>query len=124
MAKPIIYIAAPFRAATSWGIVQNIRIAEEAAHSLAREEVYFHCPHTMTANFHGEVNDKFWLDMTMAAMERCDAVYVVGEWQKSSGVKAEILRAAESGIPVFEDFGTLLSWVDTWEAGNVAMRVR
>ncbi|MGV8921617.1 MAG: DUF1937 family protein [Pseudomonas sp.] len=101
---PIIYVAGPYRAATHELVAANIAAARQVAVLTAHLGWFPICPHTNTAHFEVDLEDKgddFWLAGTMALMERCDAVVLVPGWRYSSGTLAEIHRAREMGLPIF-----------------------
>lgn len=96
----IAYVAGPFRAATGWGIAENVRRAERVALAVSRAGAMPLTPHSIGANFHGEGDDKFWLDGTMELLRRCDVIVCTEDWTKSSGARAEVDEAVKLGIPV------------------------
>jgi nucleoside 2-deoxyribosyltransferase len=107
----VIYIAGPFRAATSWGIAKNVRAAEERGFECASVGGMPLIPHANTAHFHGCLTDEFWLSGTMELLRRCDAVLLVPGWEGSTGTKAEIREAGQLAIPVFETVTELEDWL-------------
>ncbi|HJX52976.1 MAG TPA: hypothetical protein VJ801_09455 [Polyangia bacterium] len=108
---PVVYIIGPFRASTNWGVVQNIRRAEEVALRVAEMGAMPLCPHLNTANFNGLLTDDFWLAGTAELLRRCDAGITVPFWAESEGSLAEVALAADEGIPIFYDEGDLAWWV-------------
>ncbi|PWK30896.1 DUF1937 family protein [Pseudomonas sp. OV226] len=100
---PVIYVAGPYRAATRELIAENIAVARSVAVSTARLGWFPICPHTNTAHFDDDLpdQDQFFLDGTMALMERCDAVVLINGWRYSAGTLGEVHRARELGIPIF-----------------------
>lgn len=100
--KKVIYVAGPFRAPTVWGMVQNIRRAEELSLAVWRLGAVPICPHLNTEHFQGELPDQVWLEGDLEIMARCDAVIMVTGWPKSPGSLAERAEAKQLGIPVFE----------------------
>ena len=110
----VVYIAGPFRAATSWGIEQNVRAAEAVALEVAKLGAMPMCPHKNTQHFHGLLTAQFWIDGTLELMRRCDAVMLVGDWRSSSGTMGEMDEAARIKIPIFEKLEQLERWL-----GNV-----
>lgn len=57
--------------------------------------------------------DMFYSDYAetnMAILERSDAVFLVPNWETSNGTKAEIKRAKELNIPIFENLDKLAEW--------------
>lgn len=108
---PLIYIAAPFTAATTWGRAENVRLAERWGLVVAKAGGWPVMPTVNTQLFFGEVPEKLALDGTMQMMFRCDAVLVASRFgyagKESSGVAAEITAAMARNIVVWhsEDFG-------------------
>jgi hypothetical protein len=98
----VIYLAGPFRGPTAWAIECNVRNAETWALEVARAGAMPLCPHTNTRFFHGEGDDRLWLDGTMELLRRCDAIVLVPGWGLSSGARAERDEAERLGLPVFE----------------------
>ena len=112
----IVYVAGPFRGATRWEVVQNVRRAELVALGVAMAGAMPLCPHTNTANFDGLITSRFWLDGTMEMLRRCDAVILVEGWRDSAGTCAEIQEAHQLKIPVFVEgpggMAELRRWLD------------
>jgi len=98
----LAYVAGPYRASTESGVVANIRAAEAVAVDLWQKGYAVICPHKNTALFGGLAPDDVWLKGDLVMMERCDFVVLVPGWQFSSGTQAEVKRARERGIPVYE----------------------
>lgn len=96
-----IYIAGKFRARNAWLIEQNIRRAEEVALEFCQQGVQAECPHTTYRNFSGAAPDNIWLALTMEMLRRCDAIYLLKDWQDSSGSRGEHDEAKRLGIPIF-----------------------
>jgi hypothetical protein len=98
----LAYVAGPYRASTESGVVQNIRNAEAVAVELWKKGYAVICPHKNTALFGGLAPDEVWLKGDLVMMERCDLVVLVPGWHTSSGTRAEVARAKELGIPMYE----------------------
>lgn len=100
---PVIYEAGPHRTATRELIAENIAVARSVAVTTARCGWFPICPHTNTAHFDDNLpdQDQFFLDGTMAFLERCDAVVLINGWRYSAGNLGEVHRAREPGIPIF-----------------------
>lgn len=96
-----VYVAGPYRAPSAWEIEQNIRRAETVALELWRSGHVAICPHTMGRFYQGAAPDKVFLDGCLELLRRCDGVLLIGEWEKSSGTRAEIELAHSLGLPVF-----------------------
>lgn len=117
----LIYIAGPYRPYTcadgTWvGTSMNIRNAEVTAVNLVNElghlGLFPVVPHLNTRDFENQVkqnNDQYFLDGTMAMLERCDAVLLTMTDADvvSVGTKAEVHRAHQLGIQVYRSFDAL-----------------
>lgn len=99
----VIYVAGPFRAKTQWGILQNVRRAEDASLKLWKLGYAVVCPHTMTQHFQNECEDDVWLDGCVELLKRCDAIFLVEGWENSEGSKEELRIARELGMTVMGD---------------------
>jgi hypothetical protein len=97
----LAYVAGPYRAATEWGVLSNIRDAESVAIELWKLGLAVICPHKNTALLGGIVPDDVWLTGDLVMMERCDLVVMTPRWECSAGARAEKLRAEQCGLPVF-----------------------
>ena len=99
----VVYVAGAFRAKTQWGIMQNVRKAEDASLRLWKEGYVVICPHTMTQHYQGECPDKVWLDGCLELMRRCDAIYLLKGWELSEGSWQEYRLAKELGLVIIEE---------------------
>lgn len=121
VARPLIYIAGPFRADTSWEIERNIRRAEEHGLWVARLGGIPVIPHTMYRFFQNSLSDTFWLEAGLALLRPCNAVAVdVDELraEDSTGTQGEIVSARELNLPVFyaapRSQIALQTWIANW----------
>lgn len=117
----LIYIAGPYRPYTNaYGALvdtaQNISHAEITAVHLVDTLGYLGLfpvvPHLNTRDFENQVkqnNDQYFLNGTMALLERCDAVLLTmpNADAISIGTKAEVHRAHQLGIQVYRSFDAL-----------------
>lgn len=117
----LIYIAGPYRPYTNADgalvdTAHNISIAElTAVHlvdTLGHLGLFPVVPHLNTRDFENQVkknDDQYFLDGTMAMLERCDAVLLTmpNADEVSSGTKAEVHRAHQLGIQVYRSFDAL-----------------
>ncbi len=94
----VIYIAGPY---TKGDVAQNVRAAIDVADKLALHGLLPYVP--MLCHFWHLVHPHevgFWYEMDLAWLKRCDAVLrLPGE---SVGADAEVKRALEIGLPVYE----------------------
>lgn len=117
----LIYIAGPYRPYTNAhgalvDTAHNIRIAEMTAvhlvDALGHLGLFPVVPHLNTRDFENQVkknHDQYFLDGTMAMLERCDAVLLTmpNADEVSSGTKSEVHRAYQLGIQVYRSFDSL-----------------
>lgn len=117
----LIYIAGPYRPYTNAcgalvDTAHNISIAElTAVHlvdTLGHLGLFPVVPHLNTRDFENQVkknDDQYFLDGTMALLERCDAVLLTmpNADAISIGTKAEVHRAHQLGIQVYRSFDSL-----------------
>lgn len=113
---PLVYVAGPYRAKTTYEIHCNIHDAREWGASLAELGVYPVIPHSNTAHFDGLADDEFWLAGTLCLLERCDAVLLMPRWADSKGATAEAEAARFLHKPIFDaakEDGPLEPWIDS-----------
>lgn len=117
----LIYIAGPYRPYTNAhgalvDTAHNISIAEMTAvhlvDALGHLGLFPVVPHLNTRDFENQVkknHDQYFLDGTMAMLERCDAVLLTmpNADEVSSGTKSEVHRAYQLGIQVYRSFDAL-----------------
>jgi len=97
----VLFVAGPFRAADTWGVVENLHGAAEVALALWRMGAAVICPHLNTAPFQGAAPDRMWLDGDLTILERCDGLVLAPGWEKSDGARDERAHAYVLEIPVF-----------------------
>lgn len=107
----VIYVAGPFRGASSWAIECNIRQAETLALEVWRLGAAALCPHTNTRFFQGAAPDEVWLEGDLELLHRCDAIILTPDWIKSSGARAEVKFAEDNGIPIMHTLAQLTDWL-------------
>ena len=93
----IIYVAGRYRARTWLGKVWNIWKARRVAQRLWKEGWVVICPHLNTAMF----DEKYpYIAGDCEIVKRCDAIYMMKNWEKSEGAKIELATAKNSGIEI------------------------
>ena len=107
----LIYVAGPYRGASEWDVVQNIRRAEALALAVWKLGAACICPHKNTALFGGAAPDEVWLEGDLEMLRRCDAVICTPDWSRSAGAIGEVALARQMGIPVFETIEELEMWL-------------
>lgn len=101
----VIYIAGPYRAETTYGVYQNIRKAEAVAVNLWKQGWCVLCPHLNTQLFDQiEVAPpEVFLEGGLELLRRCDAVYMMKDWETSKGAKTEHEEAVRLGKQIIYD---------------------
>lgn len=99
----VIYVAGPYRADTIYKIKKNIEKAEETAMELWKAGFSVICPHKNTAFFDGELSDDSWMIGGLEVLHRCNALFLMGDWEYSKGSIKEEKYAVENGIPIFHN---------------------
>jgi hypothetical protein len=108
----LVYIAGPYRGASEWEVVQNIRRAEALALEVWQSGAACICPHKNTALLGGAADDSVWLEGDLEMMRRCDAVLCTDDWRRSAGAREEVRIANEMGLPVFQALADLRTWLN------------
>lgn len=97
----VIFISGAYRADTKADICRNIKKAREVAIKLWQDGWAVICPHSNTALFDGEADDSVWLKGDLEILSRCDAIYMMANWDKSKGARDELIFAQNEGIEVY-----------------------
>ncbi len=95
--QPLIYIAGPYSAPTEIGILDNIRKACEARDRLIENGWAVVCPHANTANM-DNTNPGIYYRMDLALLARCNAIYMLKDWENSAGAMMEFVFSTESKL--------------------------
>jgi hypothetical protein len=95
--QPLIYIAGPYSAPTEIGILDNIRKACEARDRLIEHGWAVVCPHANTANM-DNTNPGIYYRMDLALLARCNAIYMLKDWENSAGAMMEFVFSTESKL--------------------------
>lgn len=108
----VVYLCAPYRAPTTWGVHQNIQAAARLAAEIWELGAICLCPHLNTAYFDGIVSDQVFLDGAIELLKRSDAMFIdrsrpmtsgmVGEWNSFTAEKREL---------AFSMMGALHIWI-------------
>jgi hypothetical protein len=113
-----VYVSGPYSAPTNVERQRNIHRAWEAtARIWGVKGAYPVSPIQNSANMDGAAGaddyEKF-LGADLDFLGRCDAVYMLRDWQSSKGARREHARALENGLAVFYEaengLGRLIGW--------------
>lgn len=96
----LVYVAGPYNG----NVDENIQRAEKVSIELIKKGYSVITPHKNTAHYEkyeGEdLNINTWMEMDFNIIKRCDAVFVMENWEGSEGVAQEIHFAKTHGISV------------------------
>lgn len=98
-ARPLVYIAGPFRGAKPFDVEQNVRRAEFFGLYVALAGATPLIPHSMYRFFDKQLDDAFWIDSTLGLLRRCDAILAIPGWHGSVGSRGEVELARTLGMP-------------------------
>jgi len=101
--KRIIYVAGPYHHQTEEGKRENILHAIRVALRLWELGFFVICPHCNTANFEFYTNlpQEVWGEGYLEILKRCDAIFMMRNWETSEGAKSELEVAIERGMAVY-----------------------
>jgi hypothetical protein len=97
-----IYVAGKFGASTPLQIEANIMTAKVATAELCKRGFAAFCPHMNTA-FPDSLGlpIEYWYQADLAWLDDADAIFMLKNWQDSTGAKRELEFAKEHGLKVF-----------------------
>jgi hypothetical protein len=96
----LIFVSGAYRAKDKIGVSKNIKLAREASKKLWQQGYAVICPHMNTAHFDGICPDDYFLDGDIEMMIRCDAVYLLKNWEESEGAREEHNIALSRGMEI------------------------
>jgi hypothetical protein len=96
---PLLYVSGKYTAGV---IKENIEAAEAVSVQLMRNGFDVICPHKNTSGYekYEDIPYDQYIAMDLNILERCDAIYMMSNWQESNGAKIELKHALDKGIPV------------------------
>jgi hypothetical protein len=107
----LIYVAGPYSASTPEGIKANINLAEKASVELLKNGWAVLTPHKNTSGYEQyedyiKYSHSDWLTMDIVMLDRCDAIFMLKDWEKSKGALEEYERATALNLDIyFEEDG-------------------
>ena len=109
----VIFISGKYRDIDWDAVERNIQKAKDAAVALAKQGWMFYCPHTHTAHMEDLYDEQIWVNGNLEMLKRCDAIYVLDNWESSEGAKCEIefartIKRGKEQIPMpvyYQDSG-------------------
>ena len=107
--KYLLYIVGPYSGKNHEEISENIKRAEDVSISLIRNGFHVITPHKNTAHYEVYEDDDLtrdsWIAMNLDILSRCDGIYVMKGYTKSTGSLKEIDYAKSCNKPLFfEDY--------------------
>ena len=102
----VIFISGAITARTPYQRWLNVSHAEEVMIRLLKEGWSVICPHKNTLNLDGSINrnlqaeHEFWIKVDLAILEACHAIYMLKNWKRSKGARAEHKKAKELNLEI------------------------
>ena len=112
--KPRLYVAGPYSGKSLQDVEYNVRLAVEWGNIFWGHGFIPFVPH-LTHFWEQQIAHPYedWLELDIAWLEKCDAMFVIAE---SPGVLGEIKFCRDHGIPVFRREEDVLTWRDkVWQ---------
>lgn len=97
----LMYVAGPYSADTAEGVLKNIEAARQGALELWQEGHAVICPHLNTQHMETDLSYEQVLAGDMVMIARCDALYMLRDWERSPGAQREFNYAKDRGIPIY-----------------------
>lgn len=94
------FIAGPYNG----DIEKNAAVAREAAKRFWSRGIPVICPHMNTYRFGGDIPESKFYQGYLEMVEFCGFVFLLPNWQTSTGSMGEYGLAVMLGIKTFEDF--------------------
>lgn len=73
--------------------------------------VYVPCQDLLTSFATGALSHEEYYQHDLVWLEVCDALALVPGWERSEGVKGELEKARELGLPILEDYSEVMEYV-------------
>ena len=108
---PFIYLAGKYTEPHTYLVQRNIALAQEYAQEIAIMGALPVTPHLLTANMDGIQHYQWWCDVTMQLLRKCDAVFMLPNYERSNGAIAELVDALRIGMPVFYQLNEVKDWL-------------
>ncbi len=100
----IIYVAGAYKADTLDGVWDNVQHSRREAVKLWYQGWAVISPHMNTAFMDRVDSRQMFLEGDLEILERCDAIYMLNNWDSSEGAQAELIQAERDGLEIyFED---------------------
>jgi hypothetical protein len=101
----LIYVAGPY--STHGDPDKNVQKAKEIALQLWKVGHAVICPHKNTQDFHKHgLSVREIMDGDLQMLLRCDAIYMLKDWEKSEGATEEFNYAVEHNLWIFFEPGS------------------
>ena len=96
----VIYVAGKYRGETEREVFDNIISARSAALKLWDEGWAVVCPHTNSILMGSRLGDAQFIKGDLEIIRRCDAIYMLLNWQLSQGARLELAEAERLSLDV------------------------
>lgn len=107
----LIYVAGKYTGKTYSEIDDNIFKAEMASIKLLRLGWAVITPHKNTAHYERYEDDNLtyetWIALDLEILKRCDAIFLMRDWEASKGAVQEHEFALENKIEVYQEINVI-----------------
>lgn len=107
-----VYVSGPYTAAMPEQRDANVVVARNVAAELIRRGFVPMVPHTMTHGWERHYSDLRYRDYLRVGalwLERCDAILMLPNWERSDGARCEHELACSLGLRIYYDIEELTS---------------
>jgi len=103
----IVYVAGALRGnfIRKW---LNFKKIHKICKKLWSNNIINYSPHKNSGWFDNKKTDEFMLASNIELLKRCDILFVVDNWKKSSGTMGELIEAIRSGKKIYFDIDDLI----------------
>ena len=96
----VIFVSGKYRDTTEYLVFENILHARRVAFRLWQEGWAVICPHTNTILMTHD-QPLVFIRGDLEILKRCDAIYLLNNWQNSEGARGELKSAKELGLEIY-----------------------
>ena len=99
----LIYVSGAYTAKTKKLIQKNIKLSEQVSKELYLLGWACITPHKNSAGFENFTEFTYydWIACDFEMLKRCDAIFMLDNWESSVGARAEYIFAMWAKIPIF-----------------------
>ena len=97
----VIYVAGAYRADSENGVWENIMHSRREAVKLWQKGWAVISPHCNSIFMDGEGDANVFLEGDLTILKRCDAIFMLNNWDSSEGAQEELRQARRDGLEIY-----------------------